>query len=81
MDAFTVSNLLSSACDQPALCGAKSMMSGFPGFNVQGPAQNVGPQSSQFPGFNVQGPAQNAGPQSSQFPGFSVNGPAQNVGP
>jgi hypothetical protein len=37
MDAFTVSNLLSSACDNKDLC--QSLMDfNFPGFNVQGPA-------------------------------------------
>ena len=36
MDAFTVSNLLSSACDHPSLCGAQTAQSlnGFPGFDV-----------------------------------------------
>ena len=48
MDVFTVSNLLSSACDIKGLCeqssGAQNLddFGGFPGFEVQGPAQNIG---------------------------------------
>jgi len=73
MDAFTVSNLLSSACDIKGLCeqssGAQNLDDfDFPGFEVQGPAQNIGGIAKRngefyFPGFEVHGPAQNIGAQ------------------
>jgi len=72
MDVFTVSNLLSSACDIKGLCeqssGAQNLDDfDFPGFEVQGPAQNIG------------GIAKRNG-VTEDFPGFEVNGPAQNIG-
>jgi len=35
----------------------------FPGFDIQGPADNIGPlRRKEFPGFDIQGPAKNIGP-------------------